>query len=118
MLFDNINDKNENRHVFDIKKYINQYFDDNQLSLKTISVYIGLSVPQMCLLFKNETEDTIGNYIVKTRILKAKELLVDKSLSINDIFGRCGFSDAKHFSKTFKKETGVSPSTFRMRYLP
>jgi len=54
-------------------------------------------------------QEYIHNKIVEV----AKNLLSDPSLSVDDVAERLGFTYANHFSRFFKKQTGVSPTTFR-----
>jgi two-component system, response regulator YesN len=46
---------------------------------------------------------------------KAKLLLLDRALTMEEIASRIGFEDAKYFARVFKKEVGASPSEFRRR---
>ena len=52
-------------------------------------------------------------YAKKIRIDRAKVLLTTTDISILDLSVSLGFYDQSHFSKTFKKFTGVSPSKYR-----
>jgi len=45
----------------------------------------------------------------------ARELLLDRSLTLAEIAGRLGFSDLSTFSQAFKRWYGVAPSVFRNR---
>ena len=47
------------------------------------------------------------------RIRKALELLTDPDNSVTWVGLEVGFSDAAHFSRTFKKVVGISPRTYR-----
>jgi two-component system response regulator YesN len=50
------------------------------------------------------------------RIDRAKELLRETSLSVSEVCEAVGYSDRKHFTKTFHKMTGVNPAEFRRLY--
>jgi len=47
---------------------------------------------------------------------KAKEMLKETDESISAICGNVGYSDLKHFTKSFKQETGLKPSEYRKLY--
>jgi AraC family transcriptional regulator len=54
--------------------------------------------------------------LVEQRIEKAKQLLVNTSLSLAKIALACGFSDQSHFGRVFSRATHTSPGAWR-RYL-
>ena len=51
--------------------------------------------------------------VINNRIELAKTLLKDTSMSIIQISIQCGYSSAEHFSRQFKKHTGMSPKKYR-----
>lgn len=55
-------------------------------------------------------------YLIAKRIEKACELLVKTTLSIGDIASAVGFTDPLYFSRSFRRETGLSASLYRNRY--
>jgi AraC-like DNA-binding protein len=55
------------------------------------------------------------DYILKTRIAMAKELLCEADMSVTEISESCGFSSISYFSRTFKNETGMSPLKYKKR---
>ena len=59
---------------------------------------------------------TILEELVSERILKSKELLVTTNLSMQAIGKESGFTNARQFSDTFRKHTGVQPSKFREQF--
>lgn len=64
-------------------------------------------------LFREKNLITPARYITEKRIEHAKTLLRLPNILIQDVSELCGFSDVYYFSKIFKNETGVSPSSFR-----
>jgi len=66
-------------------------------------------------LVRREINMTAQAYIQFKIIEKAKSLLADLSLSINDIATQLGFSYANHFTRFFHNKTGLSPSQFRVK---
>lgn len=51
--------------------------------------------------------------VIKNRIILAKKHLSETDYSIKKIANLCGYSNTEHFSRQFKKETGISPKQFR-----
>ena len=50
------------------------------------------------------------------RVEKAKSLLCTSVLSVSEIATAVGFSDFSYFSMIFKKQCGISPTSYRKRY--
>ena len=56
---------------------------------------------------------TTTNYILKTRLNQAQKLLIHTHQPIGDIAMESGFNDFAYFSRSFKKEFGMTPTTFQ-----
>lgn len=96
----------------EILSYIDEHFKE-ELSVKTLAKKASLSEFYFSRLFKKETGYTIHEYIIKTRITNAKQMLQLTSLSLKEIAYSCGFTSESSFSTSFKKNTGVTPGAFR-----
>ena len=66
-------------------------------------------------IFRRRVGVTPVHYRNLVRVDKAKHLLLDERLKLEEIAGRVGFEDVRYFARVFKKETGASPSEFRKR---
>ncbi|MBQ6846251.1 MAG: helix-turn-helix transcriptional regulator [Oscillospiraceae bacterium] len=77
----------------------------------------GLSYIQFFRRFKTVTGFSPSDYIAALRIEKAKDLLINTTLKINEISSVCGFENEYYFSNFFKKYTKLSPSAFRSSLL-
>lgn len=98
--------------VGDIKQYIdNHYFEDIKISLFTDKYY--LSREYLMKLFKQQFGFGIHEYVQKVRMGKAKELLNDSNLKIQDISEMLGYKDKNYFSKAFRNYYSVSPTEYR-----
>ncbi|UKS27139.1 response regulator [Paenibacillus sp. HWE-109] len=95
-----------------IRAMIDKRFAEN-LQVADIAKEVFLSSTYLCLLFKQETGETINEYMTKVRVDKAKELLKDPSNKFYEVCYAVGYSDPSYFSKIFKKYTGFTPSSFR-----
>lgn len=114
-----INDKRskKSRNVIQqIKDIIHARYKEN-LTVNDIANEVYLTSTYVCLIFKQETGETINDYITKLRIEKAKELLKDSRNKLYDICYAVGYSDPSYFSKLFKKYTGLSPTEYREKVI-
>ncbi len=103
----------ENSTIAIIRDYISKNYMNELLSVKDISSHVFLSVSYVCTFFKNETGQTLNQYLTEYRMERAKELLRDPRYKISDVSSKVGYSDGNYFGKTFKKYTGFSPSEYR-----
>ncbi|WP_150267258.1 response regulator [Paenibacillus tepidiphilus] len=96
-----------------IKAYIdNHYFENIKISMFTDKYF--LSREYLMKLFKGQYGYGIHEYVQKVRMDKAKELLSDPVLKIQDISEMLGYRDKNYFSKAFRNYYDCSPSEFRM----
>jgi len=65
-------------------------------------------------LFKAQTGMSPGQFYIKLKIDKAKELLSDHNIPIKEIAYELKFESYFYFSKLFKEKTGLAPSDFRL----
>ncbi|MFW6367508.1 MAG: helix-turn-helix domain-containing protein [bacterium] len=59
-----------------------------------------------------------GEQLMRLRIERARQLLVDTDSPISQIAEESGFSCSAQFSTTFKRRTGMTPSEYRIAHLP
>jgi len=87
----------------------------NPPSLNDLASATGLSRTYFSYVFREITGMRLQDYLIQTRLNKAKDLLSDSCLEIKQIGYETGFKDSSHFCRTFKKKTGVSPTDWRLR---
>ncbi|QIQ21977.1 helix-turn-helix domain-containing protein [Zophobihabitans entericus] len=68
-------------------------------------------------LFKAKTGMTIKGYSQQLRMCKAMNLLRNSKESISTIAAECGYDDSNYFSSAFHKETSLTPSEYRSRFI-
>jgi len=78
-------------------------------------VAADLSIPRAHLdrLFSTEVGHSIGNEILRQRLLRVKRLLADRSVPISRIARACGFCNPAYLTNVFRQETGVTPKAWR-----
>ena len=63
----------------------------------------------------NSTGQSLHQYVISVRVLHAFELIQTTDMSITEIAKAVGFKSIKHFSQSFKKIYGFSPTHFKSR---
>lgn len=99
-----------------IKEVIHKKYSEN-ISVNEIAREVYLSTTYLCMVFKQETGETVNDYITKVRIEKAKELLKDPKNKLYDVCYGIGYTEPGYFSKVFKKHTGLSPTEYREKLI-
>ncbi len=85
------------------------------LRLDAIARSVGLSPFHFARLFKSQTKFAPHEFLVLTRIDRAKILLRMSPKSIKEIGFDCGFRSEVSFVTTFKRKTGLTPTEFRRK---
>lgn len=112
-IFYRINDiEKQNSLVKIAVNYITQNYNKD-ISLETIAKQIYITPGYLSQLFKQETGINFLEFVNKYRIEKSKEFLKNKTLKNYEIATLVGYSNEKHFSKTFKKYTGLTPTKYK-----
>jgi AraC-like DNA-binding protein len=74
----------------------------------------GVSEPYFRRIFERVYGMPPKRYVLTSRITRARYLLItDPGLRVQEAAEAVGYTDVFHFSKTFKKETGLSPEMYR-----
>ncbi|MDR1439283.1 MAG: response regulator [Clostridiales bacterium] len=96
-------------------KFIEDNLSSPELTLGFLSSgVLGINRDYFGKLFKRETGQHFTQYVVARRIEKAKCLLAEGNLKINEIARRVGFlNDEPYFSRVFKRFAGMTPQSYR-----
>ena len=89
---------------------------EQEWSIGGMAERLHVSKPYFQEIYKAAFSVTCGADVISARIEAAKLLMTDTDLPISEIGERCGYESVVHFSRQFKKITGVSPSAYRMMY--
>lgn len=98
-----------------ILKYISNNLDQS-LTVSQLAEKIGMDPRQFHYLFLKRMGMCPKKYLIHCKMERAKELLEDENYSITYISGMVGYDDPLHFSRIFKKYTGISPSHYRNNF--
>lgn len=121
-----INAKNNNKMPSDkqraenyekLKDSVIQFLEENysnrNLSQTMVADYFHLSIYSLSRMFKKQFGMSFSEYVNGKRLEKSRELLLSTTLSVREIAGKVGFSDANYFTRLFRQNFGISPTDFR-----
>ncbi|MEM5365350.1 GlxA family transcriptional regulator [Paraburkholderia azotifigens] len=84
------------------------------LSLEQLAGRVDMSVRHLQRLFKAQTGESPLAYARRMRLRTAAWLLTDSDRTVAEIAATCGFADASHMGREFRKEFGVAPNAYRV----
>jgi AraC-like DNA-binding protein len=93
--------------------YIEAHVSES-ITIDDISKAVAISSFYLSRLFSAYTSYTIKEYILKYRLISAKQLLANTELTLLEIADLCGFSDQSHLGRAFRKYEKTTPKKYRM----
>jgi len=96
-----------------IKSYIEQHFQDPELSVTTISEVLNLKHSQLYRKLKAVTGKTLSQFIRSVRLQKSIHLIKTTDLTIAEVAYEVGYNDPNYFTRSFKKEFDKVPGDLR-----
>lgn len=93
-------------------EYVDTHFVD-EIAAEELAKLAGLSVPHFNRLFRQVLRLSPMEYVLSLRVQEAQRLLATTRMSVGGIAAATGFYDQSHFTKRFRKVTGVTPSEYR-----
>lgn len=92
---------------------IDQRSGDAELDVVTVSREMGMSRPVLYRKIKSISGMTILEFVRICKLKKAANMLINTTDTVSEIAYASGFANAKHFSTSFRKHFGMTPTDFR-----
>lgn len=84
-----------------------------EVTLEQVAQEVAMSPYYFSKVFKQVTGETFIDYLTRTRVERAKQMLAEEAASVKEASFAVGYSDPNYFSRVFKKVTGMTPTEFR-----
>lgn len=104
---------NQSDRMNQVVQLITTYMENNyakEISIEQLATLYYVSPTYLSKIFKDLTGVSPINYLIQIRLKNAHQMLEKQDLTVKEVAKAVGYEDAYHFSKSFKKHFGISPS--------
>ena len=85
------------------------------ITRESVARQFGVTPNHLSRLFQTHGSMTFSNYLTHVRMDRAKHLLSNYSLKLDEVAARCGYYDAPYFCRVFKRLVKSTPAEYRMK---
>ncbi len=104
--------KRKRERLDPILQHIERHYDQ-RITTADCARRVNLTESGFCHLFREMTGTSLGAYLARKRMGKAATLLRETTLPVAEVALATGYGDLPHFTRTFSRMHGRSPSAFR-----
>ncbi|MEN8186056.1 MAG: ATP-binding protein [Bacteroidota bacterium] len=104
---------NEDNFMMKVCQMLELHLSDEEFGITELCSSLGMSRSQLYRKFAALTDTSVHQFILKLRLMKAKELLLNTELNVTEVAYDTGFKNLSHFSRVYSKEFGIAPSKAR-----
>lgn len=97
--------------IVEAKRYVELNIH-RKISLEEVARHLHLNASYFSRLFKKETQETFMDYVTRTKMSKAKEMLILSKYTMDEIAYRLGYDNKSYFMKLFKTHMGYTPKAY------
>jgi AraC-like DNA-binding protein len=109
--------ENTGEPVLKILHYIQEnIFEPKMLRSRHLSKHFGISLSYLGRYFKNQSGETLQQYISNYKLRLIEIRLLHSDMRISEIANELNFTDESHLNRTFKKYKGLTPSAFKKQF--
>ena len=99
-------------NLSEVHQYVENHYTE-PISLETIAKLFYVSKEYLSKAYKMQFGENLMDHIKRLRMMRAKQLIMEKRIQINHIALSVGYEDVSYFYKVFKKYFGISPNSLR-----
>ena len=103
-------------NVLKILEYCSAHYKED-ISLESVAEQLNLSCSCVSHIFSDRISMRFSDYINSLRLSEAAEILKNPDYSVTDVAGLSGFPTIRTFNRAFQKHYGITPTTYRKRWL-
>ena len=96
-----------------LKSLVEMHSGNHRLDISQLCLDLGISRAHLYRKIKQLTGRSVAIYVRFLRFSRARTLLLETQMTVTEVAFEVGFRDLPYFSKSFKKEFGISPSQIR-----
>ncbi|OMF37978.1 hypothetical protein BK133_03050 [Paenibacillus sp. FSL H8-0548] len=105
--------KQENQLISQVVEFVKAEYSNEGLNISMIGDRFELTPSYLSRQFRDATGETLLDFINKTRLMDAKQMLLSNKCPVNEISRAVGYGDINTFNRIFKKFEGVTPGKYR-----
>ncbi|MBB1286580.1 response regulator [Flavisolibacter sp. BT320] len=105
--------KTDRKFISEFTAIVENNLSNENFTVENICAVMALSKVQLYRKVKALLNCSVNDYIISTRLQKAKYFLQHEDLSISEVAFKTGFASSTYFSTVFKAKFGMKPSEFK-----
>lgn len=103
------------RELLPVIRHIDKHYTES-VSMQAMAELAGLSTTHFNARFREVLRMSPSQFLLSRRVEHARRLLTESAKDLSEIAMDSGFYDQSHFTKRFRKVTGITPSAYRRRF--
>lgn len=100
------------REIAEAQRYV-QIHTGEKIAMEEMAHRLNLNPSHFSRIFKQETGETFVEFVTRTKMERAQELLNQSDLNVAEISEQLGYEHTSYFIKLFRNFAGMSPNEFR-----
>lgn len=95
-----------------IRDYVREHCCD-QVSRARVAAVFSITPTHLSRLFRQQGDESFSQFLTRSRLQHASDLLATTHLTVNEIAYQCGYNDPSYFIRVYRRKHGGSPGRMR-----